>query len=63
MNESQDCPKIPREPIDKLTNTTWRYNNDNCSSISNLYTSTINPIINVFSDLIQEKTGIIKVET
>ena len=25
MDESQDCPKIPREPIDKFTNITWRY--------------------------------------
>ena len=25
MNESQDCPKIPRELIDKLKNVTRRY--------------------------------------
>ena len=28
MNESLDCPKIPREPIDKSTNLTWKI--DNC---------------------------------
>ena len=37
MNESQDCPKIPREPIDKLTNSTWRYF-DVCNNSNNNYT-------------------------